>query len=71
MKFIDCRGGFTHFHPPPIDRNSALLWSKVFATILKINVPPPYVVQLPTQKKLLWTILLKVGVYKNDIKRTF
>jgi hypothetical protein len=58
MKWIECRGGFTHFHPPPEKKiqafgknrkiketNKALSWSKVFATILIINVPPPHVVQ--------------------------
>ena len=58
MKWIYCRGGFTHFPPPPLEANTALLWSKIYTTIFKINVPPPYVVQLPTQKKIIWKTLL-------------
>ena len=35
------RGAWTMKHPPPYVKNTALLWSKVYVSIFKINIPPP------------------------------
>ena len=41
MKWIHCRGAFVKFHPPPYERNTAILWPSVYTEILNINLPPP------------------------------
>ena len=51
MKWINCRGGFVMYHPPPSERNKALLWSKVYTQILKINLPPPSTENLGIKQK--------------------
>ena len=51
MKWVDCRGGFVKFHPPPNKANTALFWSKTNVNTLKIGIPPPCG-KSPTLKKL-------------------
>ena len=54
LKHPEARGGFVKFHPPPEkkiqatginrkikEKNKAVFWSKVYTTVLLINIPPP------------------------------
>ena len=41
MNYNYQRGAWVMKHPPPCEKNTALLWSKVYVSILKINIPPP------------------------------
>ena len=44
------RGAWVMKHPPPLEGNTTLLWSKVYVKSLIINIPPPNVVQSPMIK---------------------
>ena len=53
LKYNDSRGAFTMFHPPPVERNTAILWTKVYTDSLIMNKPPPFDCQfdIPDKKQ--------------------